>query len=119
MHWEGPLSGAGSHAGSAIAFSLPPNPRVPGGQDKVVLEEVHRLPLGILINELKCRNASQLVFPGHFLLKTPFKTSLPDPYASKSILYTKMSKWTIATKNRQRQELTYNIFKLGGWQSYI
>lgn len=43
---ETPLSGAGSLTGSSIAFWLPPKPRVPAGEDKVVLEEAHCLPLG-------------------------------------------------------------------------
>lgn len=76
------LSRAASHAGTTITFLLPLNPSVPRGEDSGTLRKCSSIhPVGWAITHvLKCRNASQLVLPGHFLLRSPFQASARSIY---------------------------------------
>lgn len=100
------LSRVSSHAGNIIAFW--PFKGVPVGEETVVPEEVQQPLLGwALINlRIKLHKCNTTCVAWSLPNEKNILKPLLNPYASTSILYTKMSEWTIATKNRQRQDLT-------------
>lgn len=104
--WE--LYCPGSVPMEAIQLLLCPSRGVPVGEDTVVPEEVQQPPLGWALINLRIKLHKYNTTCVAWSLSNEKKISKPllDPYASTSILYTKMSEWTIATKNRQRQDLT-------------